>query len=72
MMCVSVVTCPPIPQSRSMTVSCPRVLVYGALCNFACEAGYRLVGVHEVRCERGDETSASGKWSSGPPKCVGE
>ena len=70
---VSAITCPPIPWSRKMkTVTCPPGLAYGATCTFACEAGYDIIGEDKVTCERGNETSASGTWSSEPPKCDGE
>ncbi len=53
------------------TVSCPQGLAYGASCTFACEAGYDIIGDEKVTCELGEETSASGVWSS-VPKCDGE
>ena len=58
-----------------LNTTCPDRLVYGAECQFECDAGYPLIGPTSAVCERTLEENPTGYWDWGEnmtsPFCEG-
>ena len=68
---ISVIQCPPLPNTENLLLDCTNGYFFGSLCSFFCEFGYRLVGNSTLRCLADKDGDGFGEYNSAPPQCLG-
>lgn len=67
---LTTIPCRPLTAPQNGSAHCPKDPLYGDLCSFTCQPGFRLSDMRPVQCDleygRGGYT-----WNRAIPKCIG-